>query len=114
VVVNVFYTWTVRDPEVDARECRRAAELVGGWWCTPLHLIRRHKLKGPADPDPRHAKHRQDIAILEEHLASRSATHARTAERRGREARGPEPGAQEPAGMTEPVRRGSSTVRRGA
>ena len=105
VVVNVFYTWTVRDPEVDARECRRAAELVGGWWCTPLQVIRQHKQKGVSHPDPRYAKHRHDIAILDQHLATQVVAHARTTERQGREARGPELGA-------EPVERGSSTVRR--
>lgn len=41
--VHVFYAWTAKDPEVDAIHCRRTAELVDGWPCAPLQVIRMHK-----------------------------------------------------------------------
>jgi len=91
VLVNAFYTWTARDPEVNAYECRLAAQLVRGRWCTPLQVLRRHKQKGLPHPDARYAKHRQDIAILDQHLASQAAAHARTAEPQRQEGRQPEP-----------------------
>lgn len=70
--VHAFHTWTDKDPEVDARQCRRAAEAVAGWWCTPLGLLRMHKAmsvaKHPADA--RQAKHLPDIEAIDAYLGS--------------------------------------------
>lgn len=68
--VHAFYAWTLKDPEVDALQCRRAAELVHGWWCTPLDLIRVHKAMARKHGDnPRMAKHHRDVEAIDLHIA---------------------------------------------
>lgn len=67
--VHAFYRWTDKDPEVNALECRLRAELVHGWWCTPLELVRRHKaLCGKHDGSARHVKHARDVAVIDADL----------------------------------------------
>lgn len=69
--VHAFYAWTDRDPEVDATQCRRAAERVDGWPCTPLAIVRMHKqmsiAKHPGS-EP-HRKHIADVEAIDEHLS---------------------------------------------
>lgn len=63
--VHAFYAWTALDPEVNAHHCRAAAELVHGWWCTPLPLILAHKAMARKHGDsPRHAKHQADAVAI--------------------------------------------------
>lgn len=69
--VHAFYAWTDKDPEVDADQCRRAAELVHGWWCTPLQIIRLHKAMAlPKNIGSAcHEKHRADVIAIDAHFA---------------------------------------------
>lgn len=78
LTIHAFYEWQVRDwPAVSAADCLQGAQLVHGWWCAPLTLIRQHKawsLAQPgADTDERQAKHRRDIAAIDAHLAAQAA-----------------------------------------
>lgn len=65
--VHVFDDWTSRDPEVCALQCRAAAVLVHGWWCTPLQIIRMHKAMSVAKHGDElgQAKHLPDIAAID-------------------------------------------------
>jgi hypothetical protein len=68
--VHAFYAWRHDEPEVDAFAARSTAELVGGWWCTSLKLIRLHKTTaiyrhGAQGP---WAKHTDDIAAIDAKL----------------------------------------------
>lgn len=75
VRVHAFYSWTARDPHVNADQCLAAATLVQGWWCTPLELVRGHKAMcaGKHPGDPRHAKHVADVAAIDVYLARAAA-----------------------------------------
>jgi hypothetical protein len=68
--VHAFFDWTDKDPEVDAGQCLRAAQLIDGWWCTPLEIVRMHKaMSPPKHPgDPRQEKHLHDVAAIDAHL----------------------------------------------
>lgn len=72
--VHAFYTWTPRDPWVDAAAARERAELVDGWWCAPLDEIRKHKAGAWADrPDTTHAKHAADVKAIDAYLEAARA-----------------------------------------
>jgi hypothetical protein len=73
--VHAFYAWTSRQPEVDAVQCRRTAQVVNGIPCTPLAIVRMHKAmaieKWPRDPRVR--KDRADVAAIDELTLGKAA-----------------------------------------
>jgi hypothetical protein len=73
--VHAFYDWTRKDPEVDARQCLRAAEAVHGWPCTPLQIIRMHKAMSLPKHvgSERHLKHARDVAAIDRLWAAEAA-----------------------------------------
>jgi len=72
--VHAFYAWTDKDPEVNADQCRRTAELAHGWWCTPLDLIRLHKVMARKHGNsPRHRKHAADVIVIDRYQQTLTA-----------------------------------------
>jgi hypothetical protein len=68
--VHAFYAWRNDEPEVDAFAARSTAELIGGWWCTPLELIRLHKQMSTRrhGSGGRWTKHVDDVAAIDGRL----------------------------------------------
>lgn len=65
VPVHVFADWTAKDPEVDARQCRRASERVHDWPCAFLDVIRLHKAMSRKHGPDAHPKHALDVAAID-------------------------------------------------
>lgn len=68
--VHAFYTWQADEPEVDLLTARIHAQLIHGWYATPLRLVRTHKLlsvqRHPGS-EP-HEKHKADILAIDREL----------------------------------------------
>lgn len=65
--LHVFFDWTSRDEWLSVPRCFEVAENVRGVQCVTLEEVAQHKRESFAlnEGDPRHEKHRDDLAALE-------------------------------------------------
>lgn len=69
--IHVFYEWTERDAEwLTVEECFESAEIVGGWPCIPVEMVRKHKTLAHSHNlgSEAHEKHARDLALIDEYL----------------------------------------------